>query len=127
MFLPWTILPPEIIRHYNLSPLKYNNKIYILIKKVMYGLKQSGKISHDKLSLILTNHQFFSSPLTPGLWKHNTRNTSFILCVDDLGVTYINNEEIQYLFFIFLFTRMIIIYQKVRQKLDHQDVSFSLH
>ncbi len=30
---------------------------------------------------------------TPGLWKHNTRKTTFALCVDDFGVKYFCKDD----------------------------------
>ena len=35
--------------------------------------------------------------LTPGLWKHHTRPISFTLVVDDFGVKYINNDDLNHL------------------------------
>ena len=41
---PVHLIPPNIITHYALQPLIYNNYIYARIKKTWYGLKQSGNI-----------------------------------------------------------------------------------
>ena len=49
MKFPLEIIPTGIIQQYNLDKLSDNGWVYIEILKVMYGLKQSGKIAYDEL------------------------------------------------------------------------------
>ena len=35
--------------------------------------------------------------LTPGLWKHRTKPTTFSLCVDDFGVKYFSTSDAKHL------------------------------
>ena len=58
----------------------------------MYGLKKSGKIANDDLIEYLKEFGYYPSRKTPGLWFHKTRNISFTLVVDDLGVKYIEKS-----------------------------------
>jgi len=32
-------------------------------------------------------------PFTPGLWKHRTRKTTFVLCVDNFGMKYFSKAD----------------------------------
>ena len=34
---------------------------------------------------------------TPGLWRHNTRKTTFALCVDDFGTKYFSKDDAHHL------------------------------
>ena len=62
-------------------------------KKVMYGLPQSGRISHDALLKNLDMYGYHPSSKTLGLWKHNSRPINFTLVVDDFGVKYSGKEH----------------------------------
>ena len=64
---------------------------------VFYGLKQSGRIAHDELVTHLLPYGYKPSKRTPGLWKHETKPISFILCVDDFGIRYIGENNLQHL------------------------------
>jgi hypothetical protein len=43
------MIPPNIIKHYNLDMFVNGDFIYAKIKKAWYGLKQSDKIVHNDL------------------------------------------------------------------------------
>jgi hypothetical protein len=45
----YDMIPPNIIKHYNLDTLVENGFVYAKINKAWYGLKQSGRIAHDDL------------------------------------------------------------------------------
>ena len=63
----------------------------------MYGLPQAGKLAHDKLKKHLKAFDFQPCPITPGLWKHKTRDIVFCLVVDDFGVRYTKKEDADFL------------------------------
>ena len=63
----------------------------------MYGLKQSRRIAHDELVKYLLPYGYKPSKRTPGLWKHETKHISFILCVDDFGIKYIGKNNLKHL------------------------------
>ena len=36
-------------------------------------------------------------PYTPGLWRHKTRRTTFTLAVNDFGIKYVSEEDLDHL------------------------------
>ena len=44
-----SIIPQEFVVKYNLAEKSHNGYIYSRVPKGMYGLPQSGRISHDAL------------------------------------------------------------------------------
>ena len=47
--LPFDIISQEIINEYKLNGILHNGKVYIEIRKGMYGLPKSEIIVHDRL------------------------------------------------------------------------------
>ena len=64
-------------------------------KKAIYGLKQSGALANKMLSKILNKEGYYQAKHTKGLWLHRTKNTSFIIVVDDCGVKYVQKQDIE--------------------------------
>ena len=97
MKMALAIIPKEIISQYQILSLASYGWIYMDICKGMPGLKQSGRIVSNRLQLHLA--QFGYSPVarTPSLWKHTTKNISFSLVVDNIGVKYVGKENAEYL------------------------------
>ena len=91
-------LTQEIIDAYDLEKkLIADGYIYIRIKRGMYGLKQAARLAYDLLCERLALHGYAPSLLSPNIWGHKTRPTKFCLCVDDFGIKYFNNTDIQHL------------------------------
>jgi Reverse transcriptase (RNA-dependent DNA polymerase). len=91
------LLPEEVITHYKLRDLAEGGEYaYMQIQKGMYGLKQAGRIAYDQLVTHLAKYGYRPTT-TQGLWKHDTRNISFILVVDDFGLKYTNEHDAQHL------------------------------
>jgi hypothetical protein len=97
MRVPIHMIPDEIMEAYNLTPLIKNGFVYVEIQRGVYGLPQAGKIANDQLIQFLKPHGYAPVPLTPGLWKHKTRNLVFSLVVDDFGVKYVDRSEAEHL------------------------------
>jgi len=97
MRIPVAMLPDEILDHYNLRPLIHNGHVYVEIQKGMYGLPQAGRIANERLQRFLEPHGYRPVPITPGLWKHDTRDLAFTLVVDDFGVKYTNENDAKHL------------------------------
>ena len=95
--LPIAIIPEEIIAEYNLLPLVKNEFVYILIQKGMYSLPQAGKLANDELIKHLAPFGYQPTTHTPGLWRHKTRNISFVLTVDDFGINYTKTRDATHL------------------------------
>ena len=97
MKIPVDVIPPEIMDEYNLHNKIHNNHAYCRIDKGMYGLPQAGKLAHDKLKTHLKQFGYAPCRLTPGLWRHETRDVTFTLVVDDFGVQYTNKADVEHL------------------------------
>jgi Reverse transcriptase (RNA-dependent DNA polymerase) len=97
MRIPISAIPQCIIDQYNLTPLIHKGHVYVLVRKGMYGLKQAGCLANDQLTVFLAQDGYHPVPLTPGLWKHDTRNISFTLVVDDFGIKYTNKADFDHL------------------------------
>jgi hypothetical protein len=64
----------------------------------MYGLKEAGKLSLSNLRVVSLLSSFgFHETTTPCLFRHVTRNISFVLVVDDFGVKYHSKVDFDYL------------------------------
>jgi hypothetical protein len=63
----------------------------------MYGLPQAGRLANDQLIAFLAPHGYHPVPLTPGLWRHTTKDIVFSLVVDDFGVRYTSRADADHL------------------------------
>ena len=98
MKLSLTSIPPDIITKYNLHSIATpSKKVFVKIKKGMYGLKQAAILAYNHLVANLSNHGYRPIPHTVGLWKHDKRNIIFCLCVDDFGIKYFNADDVHHL------------------------------
>ena len=93
-----TDLPSEFVALYKLNDIaNQNGTVYMRIQKGMYGLPQAGILAQKLLEQRLNVQGYRQSPITPGLWKHDTRPISFTLCVDDFGVKYVGRKHAEHL------------------------------
>ena len=97
MRIPVWVVPDTIMLEYDLAKLVVNGFLYVEIRKGMYGLPQSGRIANDRLIKFLAPHGYAPVPITPGLWKHKDRSTTFTLVVDDFGIKYTNQADADHL------------------------------
>jgi hypothetical protein len=95
--IPIDCIPQHIIDMYHLTPLIHNGYVYVQVRKGMYGLKQAGKLAHDQLVQNLAPYGYAPAPITPGLWRHETRPITFTLVVDDFGICYSNKADADHL------------------------------
>eukprot|EP00957_Ditylum_brightwellii_P022289 1681830-Ditylum_brightwellii.AAC.1 len=63
----------------------------------MYRLPQAGKIANDQLIKHLATFGYSPAQHTPGLWKHKDRDIIFCLVVNNFGIKYTNENNLQYL------------------------------
>jgi hypothetical protein len=87
----------EIIQKYNLNDLAVGGRVYIEIRKGMYGLKQAGLLANQQLQNRLAPFGYYPAHHTPGLWLHHTRPISFTLVVDDFAVKYVGKQHAEHL------------------------------
>ena len=93
--IPVTDVPQCIMDLYR--PIVKNGFVYVVVMKGMYGLKQAGKLANDLLCKNLAPYGYAPVPLTPGLWKHESRPITFTLVVDDFGIGYTNRDDLDHL------------------------------
>ena len=67
------------------------------LKKRMYGLKEAAVLPCEQLTTFLNQQGYHHVLGTTGIWKHNTKPTAFCLCVDDIGVKYYSQSDLQHL------------------------------
>ena len=67
------------------------------MKKGMYGLKQAARLAYDALVKTLKMHGCAPDKYCPHIWKHESRDTIFCLCVDDFGVKYVGKQHAKHL------------------------------
>ena len=97
MFIPINQIPQEIIDHYNLHNIVHKGKVYVEIRRGMYGLPQAGILAEKQLTHFLGKYGYAPVPHTPGLWCHHWRPITFCLAVDDFGVKYAGKEHADHL------------------------------
>jgi hypothetical protein len=89
MVINLSSLPQETIDKYDLIELAQDGKVYIEIKKCMYGLPYAGILVNELLQRNLAKDWYRLAQHTHSLGKHDTRPISFSLVVEDFGVKYI--------------------------------------
>jgi hypothetical protein len=67
MRIPTWVIAESIMLQYKLMPLISNGHIKVEIRKGMYGLLQSGKLTNDRLVNFLAPHGYVPVPITLGL------------------------------------------------------------
>jgi Reverse transcriptase (RNA-dependent DNA polymerase) len=97
MRIPRHAIPDDIFDKYELADKMHNGHAYLQIKKGMYGLKQAGRLANDQLVTFLASYGYRPVEHTPGLWRHDTRPIMFTLVVDDFGVQYTAQEDLDHL------------------------------
>ena len=63
----------------------------------MYGLKQAVRLAYDALVTNLKRNGYAPDKYCPNIWTHETRQTTFCLCIDDFGVKYFNQADDEHL------------------------------
>ena len=91
-------LSADLRKEYQLDDMiNGDGYVYCQINKGMYGLKQAAILAYRLLVQRLSAKGYHPIPLTNGLFKHQTRATTFALYVDDFGIKYNNQDDLQHL------------------------------
>jgi hypothetical protein len=77
--------------------LVVNGKVYVEVSKGIYGLPQAGKLANEQLIRHLEPFGYAPCPHTAGLWRHTTRDISFLLVVDDFAIKYTDRADAEHL------------------------------
>lgn len=72
-------------------------RVYLEVHKGVYGLPHVGILANKNFEKWLNKHEYYQGTMTPGLWKHKKCSIQFALVVNDFGVKYINNNDVQHL------------------------------
>jgi len=93
-------IPQEVIDEYELTDDHFDARgyAYLEIRKGMYGLKEASVLAYDQLRAHLAPYGYAPVRFTPGLWKHNKLRTTFTLAVDDFGIKYYDQTDLDHLF-----------------------------
>jgi hypothetical protein len=92
------MIPKDIMTRYCLYEMENNCFVYFEIRRCMYGLPQAGRLSQIRLIQHLAHvYTCISSPGAPCLFRHRTRDIMFRLAVDDFGVRYGSQSNIDHL------------------------------
>ena len=97
MRIPLELFPPWIVEQYNLLAKVHRGHIYLEMRRAVWGLPQTRILANKLLRKLLAPHGYYECKQTPGLWKHTSRPISFTLVVDDFGVKYTNQNDIDHL------------------------------
>jgi hypothetical protein len=90
--------PEEIIEEYKLRDIaRPDGTVIAECRKCVYSLPQSGILSNKYLEKRLNEYGYYQSNHTNGLWSHESKPIQFALCVDDFGIKYINDEDVEHL------------------------------
>ncbi len=93
-----TNIPEEVIKEYKLHEyVTPDGWVYIKVIQGMYGLPQSGSLGHNLLEGRLNKEGYFQSQTVPGFWKHTTKPIQFVLVVDNFGIKYLKQEDLDHL------------------------------
>jgi hypothetical protein len=90
--------PEEIIDEYKLRDIATKDGTVIAeCRKCVYGLPQAGILANRYLEKCLNEYGYYQSDYTNGLWSHESRPIQFALCVDNFGIKYINEADVEHL------------------------------
>ena len=90
MFINIDTIPQTIIDKYNLRDIVENGKVVMEVSSTIYGLKEAGKLSQDRLVAHLSEYGYKQCRFTPCLFIHESNETAFTLVVDDFLVKFQN-------------------------------------
>ena len=76
-------IPNEFRQQYSLNAKAKGGKVFMEIRKGMYGLPAAGRLANKLLKQRLAKKRYYEIPHTPGLFKHVTRPIVFALIVSD--------------------------------------------
>jgi len=86
------------IQEYDLrNKVDATGNVHCEVRQGMYRLPHAGIIAHELLEKRLLKEGYHQSKVTPGYWKHDWQPISFTLVVDNFGIKYINEIDVNHL------------------------------
>lgn len=65
--------------------------------QAVWGLPRASILTNKQLHTCLTLHSYYECKNTPSQWKHTSLPITFTLVIDDFGVKYKRNEDVDHL------------------------------
>ena len=84
--VPLRFIPASVLDARDLRKYAAGDKIWFKVEKTIYGLKNAGILSKQKLDAHLALHGYLESSLVPCLYRHDSNGTIFTLVVDDFAI-----------------------------------------
>ena len=97
MKIPLDLFPEWTKQQYNLNELAFDGWVHIEMRRAVWGLPQAGILANKRLRRKLAPFGYSECVNTPGLWTHESRPISFTLVVDDFGVKYVTQDDVDHL------------------------------
>ena len=97
MKMPLSLFPAWIVEQYHLKELAVDGWVYIEMRRAVWGLPQAGILTNKHPRRKLAPSRYTECINTPGLWRHKTRDITFMLVVDNFGVKYVKKEDVDHL------------------------------
>jgi hypothetical protein len=95
--IPVADIPAESMTRHKLHDKVRNGRVYFKVDKAMYGLPQAGYIAQQDLGKLLRANGFKECPRTPQVYRHEERALTMSIVVDDFGVLYIRESDVDWL------------------------------
>ncbi len=97
MRIPLPLIPAWTIEQNNLTKLALDGWVHIEMQKAVWGLPQVGILANKRLQRRLSPFGYYKSVNTSGLWYHESRPIAFTLIVDNIGVKYASQDNVDHL------------------------------
>jgi hypothetical protein len=97
MFINVDSIPHDIFDKYQLRDIAENGKVVMEVSSTIYGLKEAGKLSQDRLVAHLAEYGYKQCRFTPCLFIHESNGAAFTLVVDDFLVKFQNQMAADHL------------------------------
>jgi hypothetical protein len=86
-----------MIEQYNIKKLTLDGRVYIKMRRAVWGLPQAGILANKRLRQKLAPFGYSECINTPGLWHHESRPITSIFVVDNIGVKFVNRDDVDHL------------------------------
>jgi hypothetical protein len=97
MKMPLSLFPKWIVGQYDLNTHAKDGWVHLEMRRAVWGLPQAGILANKRLRQKLAPFGYSECVDTPGLWIHQTRPISFTLIVDNFGVKYVSQVDVDHL------------------------------
>jgi hypothetical protein len=96
-YLTADLFPMWIVDQYNLKKHSKNGWVYLEMRRAVGGLPQAGILANKHLRRKLAPFRYYKCVNIPSLWYHKLRPITFTLVVDNFGVKYVSQDDIDHL------------------------------